>query len=109
MFFQNYWPWTSDDAFNGVIFDSNGMGIGVRPCPHSLSPEQLRALRVVAHEALAQATTDLERRTMERIDQILAATNGAALESGQHGCSPDVERGPFPAGSRSAEQVPATN
>lgn len=87
-FFQNYWPWTSDDMINGVIFDSNGMGIGVQPCPHALSPEQLERLRLVAGEVLARATTDAERRTLERVSQILAATNGADLVSGQHGCSP---------------------
>jgi len=88
MFFQNYWPWTREDSSNGPIFDSNGMWIANRPCPHALSPEQLAQLRLVANEALAQATTDLERRTLERIDRVLAATNGAALESGQHGCMP---------------------
>jgi hypothetical protein len=92
MFFQNYWPWTREDSANGPIFNSNGMWIANRPCPHSLSPEQLATVRAVAREALAEATTDLERRTLERIDQILAATNGAALGSGQHGCVPTGAR-----------------
>ncbi len=89
-FFQNYWPWTSDDMMNGMIFDSNGMWIGVRPCPHALTPEQLATLRLVASEVLAEAATDAERQTMERVSRLLAATNGADLVSAQHGCSVSV-------------------
>jgi hypothetical protein len=88
MFFQNHYRYTREDGWNAPIFDSNGMWVASRPCPYSLSPEQLATLRLVAQEALARATTDFERRKLERIDQILAATNGAALESGQHGCVP---------------------
>ncbi len=80
MFFQNYYSWTTEHSHLGS----------------SLSPEQLAALRIVASEALAEATTDLERRTVEHIDQILAATDGAALITAQHGCAPDAEREPFP-------------
>lgn len=55
------------------------------PCP--LSPEQLTALRIVAHEALAEATTDAERRTLEYIDRTIAATDGATLVSGSYACT----------------------
>jgi hypothetical protein len=96
MFFQNHYRYTREDGWNAPIFDSNGMWVASRPCPYSLSPEQLATMRLVAQEALARATTDLERRKLERIDQILAATDGAALESAQHGCSPVIRRGPSP-------------
>jgi hypothetical protein len=85
--FVNYWPWTPQDQSNGRIFDSNGMWIGVRPCPHTLSPEQIAALRVVAQEARARARNESEARTLDDIDQRLAATDGAALKSGQDGCT----------------------
>jgi len=89
LYFQNYWPWPQDQLRNMVIFDSHGMVVGMRPCPHSLSTEQLASLRVVTRQALAQATTEEERRTLRRIDQRLAATNGAALTSSQLGCTDD--------------------
>lgn len=85
--FLNYWPWTPEDERNGMIFDSNGMWVGVRPCPHTLSPEQISALRVVAQEARARARNESEARTLDDIDQRLAATDGAALKSGQDGCT----------------------
>jgi hypothetical protein len=93
MEFQNFWPGEPDDGANSIIFGSDGMASGIRPCPHTLSPEQLATLRVVAHEALARATTDPERRVLERIDQRIAATNGATLASAQTGCIADTPEG----------------
>jgi hypothetical protein len=83
--FRDYWP--NDDEPGTFFFDSKGMISGIRPCSHSISPEQLTALRAVAQEALVEATTDRERRTLRRIDQRLEATNGAALASAGHGCT----------------------
>lgn len=83
--FKNYWPWPMDQSF--VIFDQHGNGAGYRPCPHTLSPEQIAQMRAVAQEANTGATTDAERRTLRRVDQLLAATDGAALASGQFGCT----------------------
>lgn len=81
---QNYWDWS---AVDGIVFDSNGMATGMRPCPHSLSAEQLAQLRVVVSEVNARATSDVERSTLERVTQILAATNGTGLGSAQYGCT----------------------
>jgi hypothetical protein len=83
--FRDYWP--NDDEPGTFFFDGEGMISGIRPCSHSISPEQLAALRTVVREALAQATTNGERRTLRRIDQRLEATNGAALASAQFGCT----------------------
>lgn len=85
--FVNYWPWTREDEYAGMIFDSNGMWIDVRPCPHTLSPEQISTLRLVAQEARARARNESEARTLADIDQRLAATDGAALKTGQEGCT----------------------
>lgn len=85
--FVNYWTWTREDEYAGMIFDSNGMWVDVRPCPHRLSPEQISALRLVAQEARARARNDSEARTLTDIDQRLAATDGAALKTGQEGCT----------------------
>jgi hypothetical protein len=94
LYFRNYWPWPQTELRNMFIFDSHGMVIGMRPCPHLLSPEHLDALRVVAQEALARTATDQERSTLRRIDQRLAAANGAALMSSQLGCTDEREPSP---------------
>ena len=60
--FRAYWPWTSEKHSDLIVFDSKGMIDYVRPCPHTLSPEQIGGLRLIAQEALAEATTDGERR-----------------------------------------------
>lgn len=83
---QGFWPWTTDDMTNGMIFDANGMWQGVRPCPHSLTPDQYAAMRHVAQGAVAQATTEPERQTLQRIDQVLAASTNVTMQSGQLGC-----------------------
>ena len=85
--FRGYWPWTQDEYFDLIEFDSEGMISHIRPCPHSLSPEQLAELRALVQEALEAATTDAERRMLNRVVERLAATNGAALASGQGGCT----------------------
>ena len=82
--FKNYWPWPLGQS---VVAVANGEITGYLPCPHALSPEQIGRLRAVAQEANARATTDAERRTLTRIDQLLAATDGGALASGQQGCT----------------------
>jgi hypothetical protein len=81
---QNYWPWS---ALDGIVFDSNGAATGMGPCPHSLSSEQLAQLRAVVSEVIARATTDAERSTLRRLDQILATTSGSSLGSAQYGCT----------------------
>jgi hypothetical protein len=85
--FNGYWPWTQEEYFNLMVFDSEGMISDIRPCPHVLSAEDLGELRVITQEALAAATTEGERRVLTRIDERLAVTNGAALASGQSGCT----------------------
>jgi hypothetical protein len=85
--FRGYWPWTQAEYFELMVFDSEGMISDIRPCPHTLSPEQINALEVLAQEALAAATTDGERRVLARVSERLAAANGEALASGQEGCT----------------------
>lgn len=82
--FQNYWPWPLGQPT--YTFDNEGMINGVLPCPHSLSASQIEQLRAVAQEASAQATTEAERRTLTRVDHLLAETDGASLSSWQLGC-----------------------
>jgi hypothetical protein len=85
--FRGYWPWTQDEYFDLIEFDSEGMISHIRPCPHSLSPKQLDELRALAQAALGAATTNAERRMVNRVVERLAGTNGAALASGQGGCT----------------------
>jgi hypothetical protein len=92
--FRNYWPWSEAESASGIRYDNRGMMIDTGACPHSLSTEQLGALRVVAQEAMAHTTTEQERRTLTRVDQLLAITDGAVLKSGQTGCY--AERGALP-------------
>lgn len=87
LIFQGYWPWKEGDHFDLMVFDDAGMISDIHSCPHAISPEQIDALRSIAQEALAEAETDAERRVLTRIDGRLAATNGAALASGQAGCT----------------------
>ncbi len=97
--FHGYWSWTEDEYFHLIEYDSRGMTSRILPCPHSLSPEQLNELHALAQEALGTATTEAERRVLTRIIERLAATNGAALASGQEGCTdlpPDWYRGSYP-------------
>lgn len=94
--FMGYWTWTPEEYFGLIEFDSEGMISRIRPCPHSLTPEQLNELRTLGGEALDAATTDAERRVLTRIGERLAATNGTALASGQQGCTdmpPDWHQG----------------
>ncbi len=97
--FRGYWPWTQDEYSNLIEFDNRGMVSRIRPCPHSLSLEQVNELRALAQEALDAATTGAERRMMTRVSERLAETNGATLASGQEGCTdlpPDWYRGSYP-------------
>lgn len=97
--FYGYWPWTQEEYHSLIEYDAEGMTSHIRPCPHSLAPEQLHELRALAQGALDAATTDGERRMLTRIAERLAATDGAALASGQSGCTdlpPDWYRGARP-------------
>jgi hypothetical protein len=105
--FKDYWTWTQDEYGNLMVFDSEGMISEIRPCPHMLPTEQISALRVLAQEALAEATTDAERRVLARVDERLAATDGAALASGQEGCT-DLPPDWYRASSHREEQDPWT-
>lgn len=105
--FKDYWPWTQHEYHNLIVYDSEGMTSEIRPCPHVLPPEQISALRVLAQEALAEATTDAERRVLARVDERLAATDGAALASGQEGCT-DLPPDRYGASSQREEQDPWT-
>jgi hypothetical protein len=99
LIFRGYWSWTSEDYLDLMEFDSEGMISRIRACPHSLTSEQLNELRSLVRETLSGATTDAERRVLNRISERLAATNGNALSSGQQGCTdlpPDWYRGSYP-------------
>lgn len=85
--FQDFWPWSADDHFKQIVFDAQGMISSVRPCPYTLSTDQIDAMRVVAREALTEARTDGERRVLNRIRQRLDAVGRAPLASGQDGCT----------------------
>jgi hypothetical protein len=87
LIFRGFWSWTSDDYFERIIYNGEGMISEILLCPHSLSSDQIGAMRMVAQEALAEAASDRERRVLARIDERLAATNGEALASGQFGCT----------------------
>jgi hypothetical protein len=94
--FQGYWPWPINQPT--VTLDSNGMINGVLPCPHSLTTEQIAEIRAVVREVSDQATTDGERRTLMRVDELLSQTNGEALSSHQTGCTDmPVDVYPWPA------------
>ncbi len=84
--FRNYWPWSSDDYAALISYGSEGMIESIAPCPHTLSFDQISLMRVVAHEALAAASTDAERRTVERVIERLGSTDGG-LASNQSGCT----------------------
>lgn len=97
--FHGFWPWTQEEYFDLIEYDSEGMTSHIRPCPHSLAREQLDQLRALAQAALDAATTDGERRMLTRVGERLAATDGTALASGQGGCTdlpPDWYRGAHP-------------
>jgi len=85
--FQNYWPWSSSDYTALISYDSEGMTESIARCPYTLSSEQIASMRIVAGEALAVAATDAERRTVERVIERLASTDGGALASNQSGCT----------------------
>jgi hypothetical protein len=81
----NYWPRTLPSP-SLVMFDSHGRRIG-DICPYTLTHEQLREVRVVVQEALTEARTDIERRSLGRIGDILSTTDGARLEVVERGCA----------------------
>ena len=72
--FKGYWPF-------GEMYSGPG------PCPHQITESHIAELRVVANEALAEATTDGERRVLSRIVQRLSVLNGNALLNWQGWCS----------------------
>lgn len=81
--FRNYWQRTHDRWWTS----ENGEITGYAPCPHALPEGEISHMRAVAQEANARATTDAERRTLTRVDELLSRTNGAALASGHEGCT----------------------
>ena len=89
LLFRGYWPWTSKMWSDMLQFDDEGMltGDNIHPCPFSLSQDQIDKMRVVVKEALAKTLTKGERRMLNRVDERLAATDGAALSSSQAGCT----------------------
>lgn len=97
--FHEFWPWSQEQYFDLIEYDSEGMTSHIRPCPHSLAPGELIQLRTLAQTALDAATTEGERRMLTRVVERLAATDGTALASGQGGCTdlpPDWYRGERP-------------
>jgi hypothetical protein len=94
--FQGFWPWSEDAHFRQIVYDASGMISSVRPCPHALTPDQIRSMQVVAHEALIKARTSGEKRMLTRVTQRLLAVGSTPLASGQGGCTdaPADDRGP---------------
>lgn len=87
--FRGYWPWTSEMWFDRLEFDDEGMlsDSNIYHCPYLLLPDQIDEMRLVVIEALSEATTDGERRMLNRVEERLAAIDGAALSISQSGCT----------------------
>lgn len=87
LIFLGYWSWSQGEYFDLIEFDNEGAISEIRPCPHALSQLEIDAMHTLVREALDGATTDAEKRVLARVDERLAATDGAALASGQMGCT----------------------
>jgi hypothetical protein len=74
--FENYWP--------------RGEMLGGNPCPFEISENQIAELRRLTEQASAQATTDGQKRVLDRIDHRLSVTNGAALMTYHGGWCSDL-------------------
>lgn len=85
--FRGYWPWSDADHTAQIVFDEKGMISSVRPCPYSLSEDQIAAMRLVADEAQAEAQTDAEKRVLKHVTERLSTLKGDRLASGQAGCT----------------------
>jgi hypothetical protein len=84
----NVWYLTGSDhlVFNGYRPTPPDRS-GGQACDIVVSPVQIGELRHLVERALAQELTDAERRVLRRVDERLAAANGAALTSSWAGCS----------------------
>ncbi len=85
--FKGYWPWSSEIYDKLLVFDHRGMYVGTRPCPNSLTQEQISQMRATAIAALGVAVASAERRVISRIVDRLGRVDGNALSSQQGGCS----------------------
>jgi len=77
--FRGYWPWSIEYYSGLIVYDDEGMTKEIRPCPYSLSAEQVARMQRVAQEALAGAQTDGERRVLARVARRLSVLEHRAF------------------------------
>lgn len=81
-----YLTGTDSVAFNGYWRGPSEVAAQPR-CDVGVSPAQIAELRRLVETLLTQDITDAEARVLRRVDQRLAATNGAALTEALGGCA----------------------
>lgn len=85
--FQEYGPWSLDIRDALSLFDNDGAFLGFKPCPHEITIEDISRMKSLSTEAWAIATTDEEKKVMERISVRLENVDLSALSSEQFGCT----------------------
>jgi len=91
--FSKYGPWSNEIWDELAVFDDQGKFLGFKPCPHTLTPEDISNMTSLAKQASAIATTDGEKKTMERVKERLEVVDLSALSSEQFGCTDAPLRG----------------
>jgi len=91
--FQGYGPWSNDIRDDLAVFNDQGDFLGFKPCPHTLTPKDISDLTSLSAEAAKVATTDDERKIMERVKERLEVVDLSALSSEQFGCTDAPLRG----------------
>jgi len=90
--FSNYGPWSFEIREELAVFDDQGKFLGFKPCPHTVTPEDISNMTSLAMQASAIATTDGEKKIMERVKERFDVVDINALSSEQFGCTDDPLR-----------------
>lgn len=87
LLFRDYGPWSWDIRDGLGIFDNEGNFLGFKPCPHEITKQDIFEMTLLAKEGAEVATTDDEKKMMERIASRFDKVDLSALSSGQFGCT----------------------
>lgn len=85
--FMDFGQWSFEIRDSLTIYDGEGKFLGFKPCPHTITNDDLIRIRRLALEASKIATTDAEKLMTMRIMTRLKAVDLDSLSSSQYGCT----------------------
>jgi len=85
--FMEFGPWNSEIRDSLTVYDEMGKFLGFKPCPHSITKNDLILMSQLALDASKIATTDAEKELTKRIMTRLKSIDLEALSSSLFGCT----------------------